>query len=535
MKTLQLEPGDIEKRFVDLYTLGHEGEIVKAPFYLHALGFDGEPGALGAELISSFNKMAQQDEALSRYALNLPDTTLFPETIVLIDASNDRLPTGPESFRILQNEITRSGIEARCVLVNTREELMAAVNKQPLSTLVISECVDAKTYNVDVLENIERMGAIVLPGHVTAPGSIFSDKGATYQMLQDAGQENLLARYVTAPASQMNTSQLVSTILDRVDELSQKWETNRFFVKPVTGGSGVGGFRITLTNNGYYVPDLSKVTGEASQIQPTPMDVDIQDDRKLDELLWIFSLFASDPYYRKHYIWVDLDTLKRRYGTDNDRETLRQHLLKTGAIHSAKAQERSLDRDRMHEKLKEAVLQYEEYFSKRYDPVFCEHIDFGAWGLRAHYRLTQRGIQLESIYARIFQLALTEEGVCYVGSDNISNKHTGVLEAVRLTPIKTVMVNTVGGHAAFLDLLRKGGLAAAALVSTQDPEMHCQVPVRCQMDLAPIGGKIGEGNADTARGQALGTRWSDFVGNMREWFQDCFKLYSLRRSTNEKK
>jgi len=151
-----------------------------------------------------------------------------------------------------------------------------------------------------------------------------------------------------------------------------------------------------------------------------------------------------------------------------------------------------------------------------------------------HYRLTHRGIQLECVYARIFQLALTEEGVCYVGSDNISNKHTGVLEAVRLTPIKEVMVNTVGGRTAFLDLLRKGGLAASALVSTQDPDLHCQVPVRCQMDLAPIGGKIGEGNADTARGQALGTRWPDFVANMREWFQDCLKLYSLRRSTNEK-
>jgi len=254
MKKLQLEPNDIEKRLVHLYTLGHEGEIAKAPFYLHALGFDGEPGSLGAELISSFNKLAQKDETLSRYALDLPDTTLFPDTIVLIDASNDRLPTGPESFRILQDEVVRWGIKARCILVNTREELMEAVKKQPLSTLVISECVDAKAYNVEVLEILESMGVIVLPGRVTAPGSIFSDKGATYQMLQEAGQENLLARYVTAPASQMNTSQVVSTILDRVDELSQEWKTNRFFVKPVTGGSGVGGFRITLTNKGYWLP-----------------------------------------------------------------------------------------------------------------------------------------------------------------------------------------------------------------------------------------------------------------------------------------
>ena len=302
MKQLQLGPNDIEERFVELYTLGHVGPVAEAPFYIHALGFDGEPGALGTELISSFNKLAQKDEALSKYSLDLPNATLFPDSIVLIDASNDRLPTGPESFRILQDEIKRSGMDARCVLVNTNEELMEAVKKQPLSTLVISECVDASVYNIEFLEILERMGVIVMPGRVTAPGSVFSDKGATYQMLQDAGQENLLARYVSAPASQMNTSQVVSTILDRVDKLSREWKTNRFFVKPVTGGSGVGGFRITLTDKGYFVPDLSKVTGEASEIHPTPMDVDPQDNRKLDELLWIFSLFSADPYYRKHYI-----------------------------------------------------------------------------------------------------------------------------------------------------------------------------------------------------------------------------------------
>ena len=229
-------------------------------------------------------------------------------------------------------------------------------------------------------------------------------------------------------------------------------------------------------------------------------------------------------------MWVNLETLKNRYTTGDNREALRQHLLKTSAIQAKKAKERSLDRNSMQAKLEEAVRRYEAHFSKRYDPVFCEHIDFGAWGLRAHYRLTQQSIQLESIYARIFQLALTEEGVSYVGSDNISNKHTGVLESVRLTPIKETMVNTVGGRANFMDLLKRGGLAASALIATQEPELRRRIPVRCQLDIAPIDGKIGEGNADTARGQALGTRWPDFVANMRDWFQDCLKYYSMRKS-----
>jgi hypothetical protein len=92
------------------------------------------------------------------------------------------------------------------------------------------------------------------------------------------------------------------------------------------------------------------------------------------------------------------------------------------------------------------------------------------------------------------------------------------------------MVNTVGGPDAFLNILKKGGLASAALVSTQESKLRSRIPVRCQIDLAPIDGKIGEGNADTARGQALGTRWPDFVANMREWFQDCLGYYSLNRT-----
>ncbi|MBW2192729.1 MAG: hypothetical protein JRF27_02970 [Deltaproteobacteria bacterium] len=72
-----------------------------------------------------------------------------------------------------------------------------------------------------------------------------------------------------------------------------------------------------------------------------------------------------------------------------------------------------------------------------------------------------------------------------------------------------------------------------ALVSTQSPELRRRIPLRCQLDLAPIDGKIGEGNADTARGQALGTRWPSFTADMGEWFQDCIKHYSMRKSDSE--
>ena len=44
MKQFFMETYDIEQRFLELYTLGHGGPVNEAPFYLHALGFDSEPG-----------------------------------------------------------------------------------------------------------------------------------------------------------------------------------------------------------------------------------------------------------------------------------------------------------------------------------------------------------------------------------------------------------------------------------------------------------------------------------------------------------
>lgn len=522
-------PDDISRRKIEFYTLGHKGPPEEAPFYESSLDFDSEPGAFNAALVKTFNELAAGDPSLTGEALDLPEIGRLPASVVLIDASNDRLPTGPESFRVLCHELGQIDPEIRATLVNEREELIETVGRAPSETLVISECVDATAYNVDVVEELEGLGAVVVPGRVTAPGSIFSDKGSTYEMLNAAGLDRLPARHVRIPAADMSTPEVVSAILEGAKRARDDWGCDRFYVKPVTGGSGVGGFRITITPRGYLIPDFSKLTGELLQPEPILLDVDPADDARLDELLWIFSMFNADPYYRKQYLWTNLDALGERFGANEPREALRSHIMETRARQGEVASEKSKSADETHAELLAAVEKYESHFSRRYDPVLCEHIDFGAWGLRAHFRLTTAGMRLESIYARIFQLALTDEGVGYVGNDNISNKHTGVLENLRLTPIKEIMVAAVGGRERFLDILADGARAASALVATQSAEARRRVPVRCQIDLAPIEGKMGEGNADAARGSVLGMPWNDFVENMQAWFRDCLRYYSLKQ------
>jgi hypothetical protein len=143
--------------------------------------------------------------------------------------------------------------------------------------------------------------------------------------------------------------------------------------------------------------------------------------------------------------------------------------------------------------------------------------------------MSANGPLLEAMYHRVFQLVFTEEGIGYLGSDNISNKQTGELEIQRLGPINDIMLKAVGGKSSLFDTLEKGVNALTALADLLSEEDFARVPMRAQLDLAAPAKRIGEGNADTARGLCLASRWTVFVENAREWAQDCLSYYNLKK------
>ena len=136
---------------------------------------------------------------------------------------------------------------------------------------------------------------------------------------------------------------------------------------------------------------------------------------------------------------------------------------------------------------------------------------------------------LEAMYHRIFQLGFTEEGLGYLGSDNISNKQTGDLEILRLGPVNKIMVDSIGGEKALFETLTKGVEALVLLSGLLPEEDKRRVPLRLQLDLAAVSKRIGEGNADTARGMSLASRWPVFVQNAREWLEDSLDYYASRK------
>ncbi len=519
------------KRDPKFYTTGYEGDDPsKAPFYLRSLVFDGDGGDVNTELVKRFNELLRKNNVCRECKLTgFPaGTGNFPSKIVVINASHDDLPTSYETARVFSELCSEKGKTTDVVVVNRREDLLKEVNADPDTTLVMSQCVDKNVYDLALAEEFHQKGIVLVPGIVTAPGSVFSDKDSTYRLLSNEGADwNKVARYKKVSPEDRTVKEVVDGIFDAIDELEQVTGDITFFVKPHEGGGGLGGFRITKVKDGYIIPDLSKVTGDASEIHPTFIDFDTANDNKLRELLWIYRLFYGDPKLRENYLKVDLPVIDK--GEKEAIGILREYLTGSEIKRHQKLAGMVLKPEAAHKRLVDAIGIFEKKFYRRYVPLVNEHIDFGLWGLRAHYRFSKDGPVLETIYHRIFQLGFTEEGLGYVGSDNISNKQTGDLEITRLGPINKIMVEAVGGEKMLFETLLKGAEALASLAELVQEEERGHVPLRLQLDLAAISQKIGEGNADTARGLCLASRWPEFVRNARGWLEDSLDYYAWKK------
>ncbi|MFH1309080.1 MAG: hypothetical protein ABIH85_00180 [Candidatus Omnitrophota bacterium] len=520
------------ERAPQYYTAGYDGEDPRqSPLYLRALIFDGEEGEFNSRLIKEFNDYLDRENKFSENRLNLPPRkeSIFPRKIIVINASHDNLPTSYETARIFENFCCERKYPVKIIVVNTREELLKELKGQERNTLVISQCVDRKVYNTDLAEDLERKGVVVVPGKITAPGSVFSDKDSTYQLLSKSGKYwNEVARYKKISVENKRLEEVVHGILKTIEELESEIGEKTFFVKPHEGGGGLGGFRITKMGETYIIPDLSKVSGEAEEIHPTFIDIDVTDTAKLREILWIYRLFASDRKLSKNYLKVNLPVF------DEDEATalsaIKEYLSGTEEGQRRKLIGMAVSYDEAHARLVKAIGEFEKKFKKKYVPLVNEHIDFGLWGLRAHYRFSLKGPVLETMYHRIFQLGFTEEGLGYLGSDNISNKQTGDLEILRLGPVNEIMLESIGGKNSLFATLLKGASALVDLSHLVLEEEKNRVPLRLQLDLAAVSSKIGEGNADTARGLCLASSWPLFVRNAEQWLGDSLAYYSFKKN-----
>ncbi|MBN2406093.1 MAG: hypothetical protein JXJ19_00190 [Elusimicrobia bacterium] len=467
--------------------------------------FDGPDNDYTVNLTDDFNDYIRGLDEFRHTRLRPAGTNAAPDNVIWIDASQDGLPATRESARVA----------GAGTVVNERRELLEELGRFPSTTLVLSQCVKKDTYDVDLSRKIDSSGSLTSPGPLTAPGSVFSDKLKTYDLLSsDRKNWDLVAKYSDIQVDGMNPGEVAREVL-RTASLDA--ETDSFFVKPTEGGGGLGGFRLIRESAsgkaGYVIPDLSRVSGSFENAHIVPLTIDPSDDKAVEELWWLYGMFSSVDVLRKNYIHTDIK---------NSRDIIK--LLGNRPFGNVYSEEDAAER------LAKAIESFESKFNKRYRPLVCHYIDFGAWGLRAHYRLTVRGIEAEVLYARIFQISFEKDSIGYVGSDNISNKQTGELELGRLAPINSVMVEAVGGKDRLFSVLLKGARATKVLIGSLPAELRDKVPVRMQFDLAPAAGLIGEGNSDSARGFCIAQRWDRFESNISEWYDDSLAYYSYIKS-----
>ncbi|MDP8258754.1 MAG: hypothetical protein P9L90_04970 [Candidatus Aadella gelida] len=510
------------------YTAGQDvNDPRNAPFYLRALVFDGQENEFGVGLVEEFNGFIKEKYSDKLNYDSCEKYCDIPKKIIIVNASHDKLPTSDETARVFKDVLEKKRCDIPVRVVNKKEDLLAELEEDDNEILIVSQCVDKNVYNSDMVELLEKKGAVIVPGKTTAPGSVFSDKDSTYRLLSDNGKVwDEVARYRKVETENKTIELTVDGIFRAIDELVEETGDTTFFVKPHEGGGGLGGFRITVTDKGYIIPDLSKVSGDSSDIKPTFIDIDVEGEAKLKEILWVYRLFAGDKKLSANYIGVDLDI------TDDEASSLKvikEYLVRSKARKKEKLESMTMDKGTVRAALINAIGIFEKKFGRKYVPLVNEYLDFGLWGLRAHYRLSTEGILLETMYHRVFQVAFTEEGLGYVGSDNISNKQTGELEILRLGPVNSVMLGAIGGKTSLFDTLGKGAGALVLLSGLLSDEEKVKTPLRVQLDLAAVSHRIGEGNADTARGLCLASRWSEFVKNTEEWLEDSLRYYAWKK------
>ncbi len=471
--------------------------------------FDSAENQLALNIIDNFNEKIVREPEFKDIFLNLSGKQGTPKNIVWIDASQDKLPATSEAARV-------SG-EGR--IVNSRQELLTESQKNRTETLFLSQCVKKDCYDKNLSIHLEKKGSVTSPGPVTAPGGLFSNKLKTYKLLsRKYPNNNLIANFKDVPVDKSQYPKVTAgKILDAVDGIKK---TKSFFIKPPEGGGGLGGFRLVKVsrngNNNYIIPDLSRVSGDTTRPRMINLTVDAEKPEILEELWWIYNYFKEDPVLSKNYIKTNIRNISELKKVLETRKNPKNYSRKEAIA-----------------KLSGSITKFENKFNRKYHPIVNHYIDFGSWGLRAHYRLTGKGIQLETVYARIFQIRFSKKGIGYVGADNISNKQTGELELARLVPINKLMVEAAGGQERLYRILKKGALGLKALLETLPPSERSKVPLRVQFDLAPAGGLIGEANSDTARGFCLAQNFESFIKNTRQWFKDSLKYYRYKKQLYE--
>jgi len=495
--------------------------------------FDSMIGNFTAALIKRLNDWAIAQGEFDALALK-PNKgkTCVPREILLLDGSPNRLPLSAETGRIVEAFLKHRSLWVPVHVINKREELMARVARDPSRTLVISQSAQRALYDARLSEVLVDMGAIVVPGPITAPDGPLSNKEKTYEFLNDgptgAGSDRGLvtARYQAVPVENQMAHATADAILDSASQMRENWGKSTFFVKPRQGGGGIGCFRIDIFEDGFTLPDLSRLGNAPDRPTPLPLSLDPANPLHIRALSWLASRFRLSPATARAYLHK-CPAAPHETGPVDHAQISKLLRNSTSALQKNLSQSAE-NRSQTRERLTLAIENYQQLFGRPYLPLICDWIDFGLFSVRAHLRMGKKGPLIESLYARLFPVEFTDRTIGTIGVDSIANHEGKGMEFNRYAPLLPELVDLVGGADAICEQLKKSFYAFSRFVSFLPARERERMPVRAEFDISPLSGLIPEGNADPVRGHCANSRWSSFCINTCEWVEDALAYYSWK-------
>jgi len=497
--------------------------------------FDSRVGELTETLIDRLNQWAAGESDFASLRLREGEWKQLPREILLLDGSPSRLPLSAETGRIAEEFLASRGAAIPVHILDRRDELLKRVARAPHETLVLSQCAQRSLYDARLAEALVGMGAVVVPGPLTAADGPLSNKEKTYELMnggnhREDGDEDshrrLAARYRAVPESGNGASSTAGAILDEVARLAEEWGESTFFVKPLQGGGGRGCFRIDFFPEGFALPDLSRMGALKANVSALPLSLDPENRDHVRALAWLAGRFGESPATSKAYLHAD----RFRPGKKSSPATsyIKRVLRDSRPILAKRLRESAGNRSRAHGILTAAIENYQLLYGVSYRPLICEWIDFGLFSVRAHLRMRRSGPALETLYARLFPVKFTDETIGAVGVDSITNSEEGGMEFNRYAPLLPQLAASVGGAEALCGRIQNAFYAFSRFVSLLPPEERERMPIRAEFDLSPVNGLIPEGNADPVRAQCANSRWDRFAANTREWIEDAISYYSWK-------
>ncbi len=497
--------------------------------------FDSASGNTTDSIIEQLNYWSSETSPFRNFHLHNAEGSHYPDKILLLDGSPNRLPLAGETKRVADEYLHAKGLSIPIIVVNRREDLLAQIAQAPERTLILSQAAQRSLFDVQLAKALQERSAVIVSGPLTAPGGPLSNKKNTYEILnngwygleeQNEGPLLVTGRYHPVSINGASTSAIAETILDTAKLLGEKWGTSTLFVKPQEGGGGRGTFRLDVLPQGYVLPDLRRLGSPDDHIVPLPLTLDPDNRDHITALNWVANRFASSPATSRAYIHdTELaDEIRSKKGG----ATVAHVYNKGFAQIRGQLQEAAETRKQAHMRLARAIMNYQQLYGVPYQPLICEWIDFGLFGIRAHFRISRKGLVMEALYARLFPVEFSNKAIGGIGVDSITNRENGGMEFNRYAPLVPPLVALVGGRDALVKKIQNAFQAFACYLSLLPQEEREKLPVRAEFDISPVSGFIVEGNADPVRGHCSNVRWERFRANCVEWMEDALNYYAWK-------